>query len=145
MTRPFTAPVLSVLAFCAGLAQAPESLAQQISPQRLSDMTRELASQPYAGRGPGGPGEQKTIDFIVGQFQALGLKPAGDHGGWTQDVPLRRYQTEPGGTFSLSVNGKAKALETQRDLRIETQRPLDRVAIRAAPMVFVGYGVTAPE
>jgi Zn-dependent M28 family amino/carboxypeptidase len=145
MTRPFTAPVLSVLAFCAGLAHAPESLAQQISPQRLSDMTRELASEPYAGRGPGGPGEPKTIDFIVGQFQALGLKPAGDDGGWTQDVPLRRYQTEPGGMFSLSVNGKAKALETQKDLRIETQRPVERVAIRAAPLVFVGYGVTAPE
>jgi hypothetical protein len=110
MTRPFTAPVLSVLAFCAGIAQASGSLAQQISPQRLSDMTRELASEPYAGRAPGGPGEQKTIEFIVGQFQALGLKPAGDSGGWTQDVPLRRYQTEPGGTFTLSVNGKAKTL-----------------------------------
>jgi len=145
MTRPFTAPVLSVLAFCAGLAPTPESRAQQISPQRLSDMTRELASEPYAGRGPGGPGEQKTIDFIVGQFQALGLKPAGDNGGWTQDVPLRRYQTEPGGAFSLSVNGDTTALETQRDLRIETQRPIERVAIRAAPMVFVGYGVAAPE
>jgi Zn-dependent M28 family amino/carboxypeptidase len=145
MTRPFTAPALSLLAFCAGLAHAPASFAQAISPQRLSDMTRELASEPYAGRGPGGPGEQKTIDFIVGQFQALGLKPAGDSGGWTQDVPLRRYQTEPGGAFSLSVNGKAKALETQRDLRVETQRPVERVAIRAAPMVFVGYGVTAPE
>ena len=145
MTRPFTAPVLSVLAFCAGLAQAGESLAQQISPQRLSDMTRELASEPYAGRAPGGPGEQKTIDFIVGQFQALGLKPAGDNGGWTQDVPLRRYQTEPGGTFSLSVNGKAKALATQTDLRVETQRPVEHVVIRAAPLVFVGYGVTAPE
>ena len=145
MTRPFTAPVLSVLAFCAGLAHAPESLAQRISPQRLSDMTRELASEPYAGRAPGGPGEQKTIDFIVGQFQALGLKPAGDNGGWTQDVPLRRYQTEPGGTFSLSVNGKAKALATQTDLRVETQRPVEHVVIRAAPLVFVGYGVTAPE
>ncbi|HEY0650872.1 M28 family peptidase [Phenylobacterium sp.] len=140
MTRLFTAPVLSLFALCAAAAQA-----QEISPQRLSDITRELASEPYAGRGPGGPGEQKTIDFIVGQFQALGLKPAGDGGGWTQDVPLWRYQTEPGGTFTLNVGGRSQSLETQRDLRIETQRPVERVAIRAAPLVFVGYGVTAAE
>lgn len=120
-------------------------MAQEISPQRLSDITRELASDPYAGRAPGGPGEQKTLDFIVGQFQALGLKPAGDNGGWTQDVPLWRYQTEPGGTFTLTAGGRAQALETQRDLRVETQRPVERVSIRAAPLVFVGYGVTAPE
>jgi Zn-dependent M28 family amino/carboxypeptidase len=140
MTRPFIAPVLSLLIFGAGSAQA-----QTISAQRLSDITRELASEPYAGRAPGGPGEPRTIDFIVSQFQALGLKPAGDKGGWTQEVPLRRYQTEPGGAFTLTVNGKATALATQKDLRIETLRPVERVAIRAAPMVFVGYGVTAPE
>jgi Zn-dependent M28 family amino/carboxypeptidase len=140
MTRPFIAPVLALSLLCAAPAAA-----QVISAERLSDITRELASEPYAGRAPGGPGEQKTIDFIVGQFQALGLKPAGDNGGWTQDVPLRRYQTEPGGTFAVTVDGKSTALETQRDLRIETQRPVERVAIRAAPLVFVGYGVTAPE
>lgn len=140
MTRPFTALAFSLCAVGAVSAQA-----QEISAQRLSDMTRELASEPYAGRAPGGPGEQKTIDFIVGQFQALGLKPAGDNGGWTQDVPLYRYQTQPGGTFTLTVNGQSKSLETQKDLRIETQRPVERVAIRAAPIVFVGYGVTAPE
>ena len=80
--------------------------AQQISAQRLSDMTRELASEPYAGRGPGGPGEGKTVDFIVGQFKALGLEPAGDNGGWVQAVPLRRYQTQAGGTFTLSAGGQ---------------------------------------
>ncbi|HEX7945472.1 MAG TPA: M28 family peptidase [Phenylobacterium sp.] len=119
--------------------------AQEISAQRLSDITRELASEPYAGRGPGGPGEGKTVDYIVRQFQALGLQPAGDNGGWTQDVPLWRYQTQPGGTYTLSAGGKVKALHEQTDLRIETQRPIERVAIRAAPIVFVGYGVTAPE
>jgi Zn-dependent M28 family amino/carboxypeptidase len=145
MTRPFIALALSLCTFGALSAQACAARAQTISAQRLSDITRELASEPYAGRAPGGPGEQKTIDFIVGQFQALGLKPAGDDGGWTQDVPLYRYQTLPGGTFTLSVDGRATPLETQKDLRIETQRPVERVAIRAAPLVFVGYGVTAPE
>ncbi len=126
------------------LVAAPAD-AQTISAQRLSDITRELASEPYAGRAPGGPGEQKTVDFIVTQFKALGLTPAGDNGGWTQAVPLWRYQTQPGGAYALSVNGQTRTLREQTDLRIETQRPIDRVAIRAAPLVFVGYGVNAPE
>jgi Zn-dependent M28 family amino/carboxypeptidase len=111
----------------------------------LSDITRELASDPYAGRAPGGPGEQKTIDFIVGQFKALGLKPAGDNGSWTQSVPLRRYQTKPGGDYAISVRGQITPLREQTDLRIETQQPVDQVVIKAAPLVFVGYGVSAPE
>jgi Zn-dependent M28 family amino/carboxypeptidase len=119
--------------------------APAISAQRLSDITRELASEPYAGRAPGGPGEQKTIDFIVGQFKALGLKPAGDNGGWTQSVPLRRYQTTPGGDYAISVRGQITPLREQTDLRIETQQPVDQVVIKAAPLVFVGYGVSAPE
>ena len=139
MTRPFTRLALT-LSFLASGASA-----QEISAQRLSDITRELASEPYAGRAPGGPGEPKTIDFIVAQFKALGLTPAGDNGGWTQSVPLRRYQTQPGGTYSLTAAGKSTALHEQTDLRIETQRPVEHVVIPAAPIVFVGYGVTAPE
>ncbi|TAJ74790.1 MAG: M20/M25/M40 family metallo-hydrolase [Phenylobacterium sp.] len=139
MTRPFTGLVLALSIF------ALPAAAQEISAQRLSDITRELASESYAGRAPGGPGEQKTVDFIVAQFKALGLTPAGDKGGWTQEVPLWRYQTQPGGTYTLDAGGQSKPLHEQTDLRIETQRPVERVVIRAAPMVFVGYGVTAPE
>ncbi|MBX3486175.1 M28 family peptidase [Phenylobacterium sp.] len=138
MTRLFPALIFAFAAVSAASAQ-------EISAERLSDITRELASEPYAGRAPGGPGEQRTIDFIVSEFSKLGLEPAGDDGGWTQDVPLWRYQTKPGGTYTLAVGGQAKSLHEQADLRIETQRPVERVAIRAAPLVFVGYGVTAPE
>ncbi|WP_293387535.1 M20/M25/M40 family metallo-hydrolase [Phenylobacterium sp. RIFCSPHIGHO2_01_FULL_69_31] len=137
--RTFTGLALAASFF------ATTAAAQEISAQRLSDITRELASEAYAGRGPGGPGEQKTVDFIVAQFKALGLTPAGDDGRWTQAVPLWRYQTQPGGTFTLTAAGQSKALHEQTDLRIETQRPVERVVIEAAPLVFVGYGVTAPE
>ena len=134
----------NLLALTLGLIALPAA-SEPISAQRLSDITRELASEPYAGRAPGGPGEQKSVDYIVSQFKALGLAPAGDNGGWTQTVPLWKFQTVPGGTYTLDVNGKTTTLHEQVDLRIETQRPVDRVAIRAAPVVFVGYGVTAPE
>lgn len=134
----------SLLAVALAFAATPAA-AQTISAERLSDITRELASDPYVGRAPGGPGEQKTIDFIVREFQALGLEPAGDQGGWTQAVPLWRFQTQPGGTYTLTAGGVSRPLQTQTDLRVETQRPVERIAIRSAPLVFVGYGVTAPE
>ncbi|WP_309087232.1 M28 family metallopeptidase [Phenylobacterium sp.] len=142
---------LSLLAALAVLAAAPAAARQQapdtgpISAQRISDITRELASDPYAGRAPGGPGEAKTIDYLVAQFRALGLEPAGDNGAFTQEVQLYRFQTQAGGTYALKAPGLSKALQTQTDLRIETQRPVERVQIQDAPLVFVGYGVTAPE
>ncbi len=137
--------ILLALGLLAAPMAAQPISGQPISAQRLSDITRELASEPYAGRAPGGPGEQKSVDYIVAQFKALGLTPAGDNGGWTQTVPLWKFQTAPGGTYALAVGGRTTTLHEQTDLRIETQRPIDRVTIRAAPIVFVGYGVTAPE
>jgi len=135
------------LAAAALLAASPAAAdgAGPISAQRISDITRELASDPYAGRAPGGPGEQKTIDYLVGQFKALGLEPAGDDGTFVQAVQLYRFQTQPGGTYRLTAPGLARTLQTQVDLRVETQRPVEHVAIQDAPLVFVGYGVSAPE
>ncbi|MGA0607273.1 M28 family metallopeptidase [Phenylobacterium sp. VNQ135] len=129
------------------LAQTPkpDADAGPISAQRISDITRELAGEPYAGRGPGGPGEAKTIDYLVKQFQALGLEPAGDDGTFVQAVQLYRFQTADGGAYSLKAPGLSRTLQTQTDLRIETQRPIEHVQIKDAPLVFVGYGVTAPE
>jgi Zn-dependent M28 family amino/carboxypeptidase len=136
----------------AALLAATPAIAQDtgpISAQRISDITRELASDAYAGRAPGGPGEQKTVDYLVGQFKALGLEPAGDPVGgkrtFVQAVQLYRFQTEPGGTYRLTAPGLDRTLQTQTDLRVETQRPVEHVAIQDAPLVFVGYGVSAPE
>lgn len=116
-----------------------------ISAQRISDITRELASDSYFGRAPGGPGEQKTVDYLVEQFRALGLEPAGDDGTYVQEVQLYRFQTAPGGAYRLTAPGLDRTLATQTDLRVETQRPTPRIRIENAPLVFVGYGVTAPE
>ncbi|MFN3585429.1 M28 family metallopeptidase [Phenylobacterium sp.] len=132
----------------AALLAATPAFAQDkgpISAQRISDITRELASDPYAGRAPGGPGEQKTVEYLVSQFKALGLEPAGDDGTFVQAVQLYRFQTEEGGTYRLTAPGLSRTLQTQTDLRVETQRPVERVQIQDAPLVFVGYGVSAPE
>jgi Zn-dependent M28 family amino/carboxypeptidase len=116
-----------------------------IDPARLSAIVKTMASDEFEGRSPGTPGEAKTTEYLAAQFKALGLEPAGDHGRYTQDVPLVRFQVQDGGKFGLTLDGQARPLERNVDLSASTLRPVDRVAIDQAPMVFVGYGVTAPE
>lgn len=124
-------------------AQAQDS--GPISPQRMSDIVREIASDAYQGRAPGGPGEAKTVDYLISQFKALGLEPGGEHGGWTQVVPLVRYRPAGDPVMSVSVGGATLPLRQRQEAIVWTERPVDRVRIEKAPLVFVGYGVSAPE
>ncbi len=117
-----------------------------IDPQRLSDVTRELSADSFEGRGPATPAEARVIDYVVAHMKAAGLKPAGEHGGWTQDVPLARFEVT--GPVKLSVTpagGAARPLTQTQEVVVQALRPVDRVSIADAPMVFVGYGVHAPE
>ena len=140
------------LAFAAALTLAAfPAFAQKIdsgpiSPQRLSADVKVLADAKLAGRAPGGPGEAGTIAYLTAQFKAAGLKPAGDRGGWTQAVPLIRFSVDPASTkFQLTLGGATRDLPETRDVMIWSQRPVPRVQVENAPLVFVGYGVTAPE
>jgi hypothetical protein len=116
-----------------------------ISAERLSSITRTLGADDFEGRAPGTPGEKKTIEFLVAQFKALGLKPAGENGGFTQTVPLVRTQLPADAAMSVTVRGEALPLVQDRDVAALTLRPVDRVRIEGAPLVFVGYGVSAPQ
>jgi len=136
------APALAALATP---AFAQPATSGPISPARLSADVKVLADAKLAGRAPGGPGEPATLAWLIGQFKALGLKPAGDKGGWTQAVPLIRFTMAPDAKFSLTAGGKTQALAETREIMAWTQRPVAKVAVDKAPLVFVGYGVTAPE
>jgi Zn-dependent M28 family amino/carboxypeptidase len=116
-----------------------------IDPSRLSAIAKILASDKFQGRAPGTPGEATTVSYLIDQFRALGLKPAGEKGGWTQAVPL--IHSVPGTPARLEVrfNGAALPLQVGRDINPQTERAVTRVSISDAPMVFVGYGVAAPE
>jgi len=116
-----------------------------VDPQRLSDWTRQIGSDDLQGRAPGTEGETRTIAWLTGQFRALGLEPGGEHGGWTQLVPLIRTQVPAQAGFTIASHGETLPLQSPRDLYVSTTRETDRVRIENAPMVFVGYGVTAPE
>ncbi len=111
-----------------------------ISPEHLSADVRTLASDAFEGRAPGTAGETRTIDWLIAQFKAMKLSPGGPDGSWTQAVPLVHTRLGQG-----SVRAGATPLVQGRDVYLSTVRGVDRVAIADAPMVFVGYGVTAPE
>ena len=138
-----TALAAALIAFPAAAQTAPSG---PISPERLSADVKVLADSKLAGRAPGGPGEAGTLRYITAQFKAAGLKPAGDKGGWTQAVPLVRFTVDPAATkFQLTSGGATRDLAETKDVMVWTQRPVTRVQIDKAPLVFVGYGVTAPE
>jgi len=114
-------------------------------PARLSAIVKVLASDAFEGRAPGSAGEQKTLDYLVGEFKALELEPAGPNKSYLQDVPLLKTQVDPKGTFSLTSGDAKLPLILGQDIAGISLLPVDRVSIQNAPLVFVGYGVTAPE
>ncbi len=111
-----------------------------VDPAALSNDVRTLASEPFAGRAPGTPGETKTVNWLIAQFKQSGLKPGGPNGQWTQPVPLIHTQMGQGRIVAGDT-----PLEQGKGIYVSTVRSVQDVRINAAPMVFVGYGVAAPE
>jgi Zn-dependent M28 family amino/carboxypeptidase len=119
--------------------------ADAVDPKRLSEIVRVLASDEFEGRAPGTEGETRTIGYLVETFRGLGLEPGGAQGAWTQQVPLLRTQIETPRTLQVSIDGKARPLLQSKDIYFSSVRDSQQALIEAAPLVFVGYGVTAPE
>ena len=131
-------------------AAAQATDAPTFSPERLSADVKTLSSDAFEGRGPATPAEAKTIDYVVAQMKAAGLQPGGDlkdgKRSWTQAVPLLRSEIVGAPKLTLALGDKHEAL-TQGE-QIAVRAPMDgstSVAIADAPLVFVGYGVEAPE
>lgn len=116
-----------------------------IDSQRLSNIVKVLASDEFEGRAPGGPGEAKTIEFLIDQFQSLGLEPGGTDGTWTHAVPLIHTQLASDGRLSVSVGDMSQNWAQGLDVAVSTVRPVDKIDIQSAPLVFVGFGASAPE
>jgi Zn-dependent M28 family amino/carboxypeptidase len=116
-----------------------------IDPARMSAIVKTLASDAFQGRAPGTPGEDKTVAYLVDQFRALGLQPAGEEGGWLQKVPLVHNVAGTPTLLEVKFGASTVPLLVGHDINPQTARPVSRVTITGAPMVFVGYGVSAPE
>jgi Zn-dependent M28 family amino/carboxypeptidase len=116
-----------------------------IDSRRLSDIVKVLASDEFEGRAPGGPGEEKTIAFLIDQFESLDLEPGGVDGTWTHSVPLIHSQLALDGNLSVSAGNASQTWQQGVDVAVSTVRAVESVVIVGAPLVFVGFGAEAPE
>jgi Zn-dependent M28 family amino/carboxypeptidase len=103
-----------------------------------------LSSDEYEGRAPGTAGEELTVDYLVAQFQELGLDPGNPDGTFIQDVPLVGLTAEVT-EASFLVGGEAVSMKGKEDFTAFTSLVEPEVSIRDSEIVFVGYGVAAPE
>ncbi len=105
---------------------------------------RTLSSDEFQGRAPGSKGEELSIAYIEKQFRDAGLEPGNPNGTYLQDVPLAGVNPDPNMKLTLTGHGKTLDLAYQKDFVVQTRRYLNSVSVDA-DMVFVGYGVQAPE
>lgn len=111
----------------------------------LSRHTKVLASDEFAGRAPGTAGEAKTVEYLTEQLRKAGALPAGERGGFTQEVAFDRFRIERPPTLSLASATLACTFPLDGAAVIWTKNAAPRVAINAAPLVFLGYGIEAPD
>ncbi|MFK4003685.1 M28 family metallopeptidase [Qipengyuania sp. NPDC077563] len=142
--RSLAASTALILALPAA-AQPEEMAGTEIEADRLVQTVRTLASDQFEGRAPGTAGEDRTIGYLIGRLQALGLEPGGENGTWTQKVPLLHTRLGTPERLAFQHDGNTTELSFPKDIYLSTLQPNAAAKIDGAPLVFVGYGVHAPE
>jgi Zn-dependent M28 family amino/carboxypeptidase len=116
----------------------------QLSEATMKDVTRALSSDEFEGRMPGTPGEEKTIALMVERFKAAGLQP-GNGDSWVQEVPLIEITGKDYAPLAITGNGTNLSFDFRKDWVGVTYREDAATAIKDSELVFVGYGINAPE
>lgn len=121
-----------------------QSPAESIEAEALAKHTRILSSDEYEGRGPSSTGEEKTISYISREFEKLGLKP-GNSESYFQEVPLVSTNAEPNAELVVRAGDKALSFVYGKESMVSTRREMETVNLKDSEMVFIGYGIVAPE
>ena len=140
----------------AGAPPPPVESAGQM-PQRIPigqlpdvDMTavlghvKALSSDEFEGRAPGTPGEEKTVAYLIDRFKSAGLKPGNTDGTYIQKVPLVGLTPAPA-PLMVAKGETTKTLKFRDDFVAWTKHVADSASLDKSEIVFVGYGVVAPE
>jgi Zn-dependent M28 family amino/carboxypeptidase len=134
-----------VIAFVALTTLASKANAPSFDPEKIRAHVKYLASDELEGRGTGQKGGDLAADYIAEQFKSYGLLPAGENGTYFQRVPMVGVKTLPATTFSLVPDsGAPLELRALDDYVTTNEQQTETVNINA-PIVFVGYGISAPE
>ena len=146
MLRWLCAAASVLAAGCATVSPSPATLAGKgdLSEATLKEVTRTLSLDAFEGRAPGTPGEEKTLAYLVEQFERVGLRP-GNGESWFQDVPLVEITGEHVEPLTIKARGRAVSYAFGDDWVGVSYREVPRVDLDDSELVFVGYGIVAPE
>lgn len=140
-----------VIAFIAVAACTP-SVSTTTFPSATADASRiaedikTVSSDAFMGRGPATAGETMATNYIRDRLIAAGVQPGGPNGSWFQEVPLLMSNITGTPSLSVTVNGQTISLTQGQEVAVRaSMQSLNRVDISNAPMIFLGYGVRAPE
>ena len=122
----------------------PEVAAGEISEATMIDITRTLSSDEFEGRMPGTAGEEKTVALLIEKFEAAGLTP-GNNGGWVQEVPLVEITGKDFAPLTIKGDGVDLSYDFASDWVGVSYREVAETSIENSEMIFVGYGINAPE
>src|SRR6059058_328023 len=114
-----------------------------ITPDGLLAHIKVLASDEFEGRSPGTKGEELSVKYITDQFKQIGLKPGNPDGSYVQEVPLAGIKSEP--RMSFTVGDKTTELKYPDDFVASSARLQSEIKVNNSDVVFVGYGIIAPE
>ena len=129
----------------ASFGAATPGSAENFEAKNLGEHIRVLASDEFEGRGPATPGEVKSVAYITQQFKALGLQPGGLNGSWTQMAKLNRFEIAGPVTMQAKAGDWTKSLGQGEEVTLSSRLPAAQVNLNNVPVVFVGYGIEAPE
>lgn len=127
----------------------PSDTSDAITQDDLAQRIALLADDRFEGRAPGAPAGEKTADWLALEMERVGLQPAGENGSWFQTVGMVETtldEAASGLTFSGGASGEAFPMTLKEDAVIWTKRQTEEPqVIDSSELVFVGYGVVAPE
>jgi len=136
--------VLSGFSGCSRGPSAPAAALSSFTGDRILSHIRTLSSDEFEGRGPGSKGEQLTIKYLEDQYRAAGLEPGNPDGTYLQSVPLVGITPDKSMKFTLAGHGRTIEPKFEDDFVAWSKRVTETSSIDA-DMIFVGYGVQAPE
>ena len=122
----------------------PQVEAGELSEATMKEITRTLSSDEFGGRMPGTEGEEKTVAYLIEKFEAAGLQP-GNNGSWVQDVPLVEITARDFAPLTVSGDGVDLSFAPSGDWVGVSYREDANTRIEDAELVFVGFGIDAPE
>ncbi len=134
-----------LLASAALLIVTPAFAEPRINAARISQDIKVVSADDFQGRGITTPAEQKTIDYMTRSFKAAGFEAGGPDGQWTQDVHLRRFVVSDPKVAFVFADGTTLDLHQGQEITVCTRGTTSDVSLDKTPIVFAGYGVTAPE